>query len=281
MWGTGRPVGHAADIGAPGRSVTGAMSIGCYTVVAMATRSWTIGVVGLSLLLLAAGIGGVAAFIVRAGERVPVVQAPVGTPTLTPKQVAYLESIVDPSKIPPLPSFQCPGGQAMCAERAGELPEDFWRSPAPLRRPFPSSLPAAWSVHDDAGFRYTFAVPADWYVRFADSGGYANIFNPSAVRSYAGPDQLSTIELTLQAHAADSDAAGPYRDAVAEPALTIAGGPAGVIEDRGLDEGVVKSSEYVFEREGAVFVIEVRYGAPVRPEDQETVSLMLESITPY
>jgi hypothetical protein len=247
----------------------------------MAERSLPIGAVALSLLLIAAAVGGVAAFVTRAAERVIVVQAPAGELELSPEQIAALEAIVDPSTIPPPPSFQCPGGEAMCAERAGELPEGFWGSDVPLRHPFPADLPAGWSVRDDVGFRYTFAVPEDWYVRFAESGGYGEVFNPAAVRSYSRADQESTVHVTLRAYVEGSDEAGAYRDALDDASLTIAGESAGVIEDRGLDEGVAKSSEYVFEREGALFVIEVLYGPPVRPEDVQAVQFMLETITPY
>lgn len=187
--------------------------------------------------------------------------------------------------LPPLP----------CHHSANEPPAGAIPTPGPGEAATPPNVPTGWQVVDNPMFRYTLAVPPDWYVNMRPEGGEFYVLDPVALQEDARPglDPPGGVVMHFTAtgdpRAKASVTPSPFDPHVYAPNATSAsfGDYPGAIweEEFSGEEGLVQRVFAAFKKNGVTFQARANFevGLPDAEVEAEVavVQEILASITPY
>jgi hypothetical protein len=171
--------------------------------------------------------------------------------------------------------------------KAKEPPPGAIPTPATGEFVAPSDVPDGWVVHDNAMFRYSFALPEGWYANMRSEGGEFSVFDPSEMAFFeSGEDRPGGVAMFLAGTSYQLGKVSPFseQDAqrLASPNAQF-GTYGGVIWDdpdaAGL--GVARVIRFAFVRDNLIFSGRVNFGEGYSESDLMVVRQILGTITPY
>ncbi len=143
-------------------------------------------------------------------------------------------------------------------------------------------VPEGWQIYDNPMFRYTFAVPPDWYVNMRPEGGEFAVFDPNEMAWFAGDKGVPAgVVMALVAETYDSAKSDDYVAHAATPNASF-GEYRGTIWEQDLhEEGVAKVMFFAFRRDAVLFRGRIHFGEGYQDSQVTTVRQILSTITPY
>ena len=262
---------------------------------------------GRRLLLVAAltavaSVGAVVAIMVLLSE--PAESQP-GSPAVRMDQITPLSARGLPTPHPPDTTRQPPKCQAPEDERPApdlpplpchlegtEPPPGVIAAPEPGDSLAPDNVSAGWQVVDNPMFRYTLAIPPDWYANMRPEGGEFYVLDPVALQEDStkgvNPPGGVAIHFTAETYSpVDESARDPayvpdVQRRLNTPNITLGGYPGTVWDAREGDAHIVRA---VFVIDSALFqayaVVEADRPDVEVAGDATVVQQILGTITPY
>jgi hypothetical protein len=261
---------------------------------------------GTLLVAILAGVSTAAVMVILYGgeatseEQGPVAQFP---PPITPPSeptLVHIYRTAVPTYPPRLEDYRClaPEGERPapdlpplpCRPANLEPPPGALATPSPEERAAAvastRNVPEGWEVYDNPIFRFTFALPPDWYVNMRPEGGAFWVLNPVALANNAkgeGEPEPGGVSMTFSAKLYDPDATDRFTLRVASPNASFGDYPGVVWEDlleADKEFGVEKSIFWAFTRHDLLFRGQVNF-AEGADSDVAIVYQFLSTITPY
>jgi hypothetical protein len=150
----------------------------------------------------------------------------------------------------------------------------------------PKGVPEGWRVVDNQMFRFTLAVPPDWYVNMLPDGGAFEIINPAALTLLARPDrgeaERAGVEIAFIAYKYRPGGQDPTSKALANPNATFNGIPGAIWDELPVSEPtILRMIRAAFVRYDYVFSGNALFGEGYSESDVAAVQKIFASITPY
>jgi len=152
--------------------------------------------------------------------------------------------------------------------------------------PDPKSVPEGWRVINNEMFRFTLAVPPEWYVNMLPDGGAFEIISPTAL-ALLGKEERSEaeragVEIVFIAYEYQPGGQDPTSKALASPNTSFNGIPGAIWEESPTGEpAVLRMIRAAFVRYGYIFSGNAWFGEGYTESDVDTTQKIFASITPY
>jgi hypothetical protein len=159
-------------------------------------------------------------------------------------------------------------------------------SPLTGERVDPKDVPEGWRVINNEMFRFTLAVPPDWYVNMLPDGGAFEIISPTALALLAKPDrgeaERAGVEIAFIAYKYRPGGQDPTSKGLANPNASFNGTPGAIWEESPTgDPTVLRMIRAAFVRYDYVFSGNAWFGQGYTDSDADTTQKIFASITPY
>lgn len=183
--------------------------------------------------------------------------------------------------LPPLP----------CHMKSNEPPPDTIPTASPEEHPAAlastQNVPKGWQVYDNPMFRYTFALPPDWYANMRPEGGEFQVFDSVGMEQFAtGESKPGGLVMFFAAWLYEPGEPSLFTDTDAKrvdtPNAKFGDYDGAIWEDpdaTGL--GVVRVIRFAFLRDSIAFTGKIHFGEGYTEEDVAAVCQILTTITPY
>jgi len=159
-------------------------------------------------------------------------------------------------------------------------------SALPQERVDPKDVPEGWQLIDNQMFRFTLAVPPDWYVNMLPEGGVFEIYSPTALalegKADRGENERAGVILTFFGREYQPGSQAPDVKALANPNASFNGTPGAIWEESPTgDPTVLRKIRAAFVRYGSIFSGTAWFGEGYTDSDVDTTQKIFASITPY
>jgi len=210
---------------------------------------------------------------------------PLGVPTLLPTRIpleewpdcrAPRDEVPGPG-LPPLP----------CHYEGSEPPPGTIPTASAEERPAAiastQNVPKGWEVYDNPMFRYTFALPADWYANMRPEGGEFAVFDPNEMAFFEnGEDREGGVVMFFSAGLPSVRLSEADAERLDTPNAEFGGYDGVIWEDPdSVGLGVARVMVFAFLKDGVVFRGRINFGEGYTEADVATVRQILATITPY
>jgi hypothetical protein len=203
----------------------------------------------------------------RGGDEQATAQSNSATATAlaTPRAPGECQAPQDERPAPDLPPYPCRNSEL--EPPPGTIPT---ASPGERAAAVASTqnVPEGWSIYDNSIFRYTLALPPDWYANMWPEGGEFSVYNPSEMVWFETGEELpDAVAIVFEATTYEANTNfGPY--------------PGKIWEEPGdPEEGAIRSILFAFLRDGVVFRGIANFGEA--DADAAMIRQILATITPY
>jgi hypothetical protein len=181
--------------------------------------------------------------------------------------------------LPPLP----------CRYSGAEPPPGAIPTPAANEVLTPTNAPEKWQIVDNPVFRYTLAVPPDWYVNMRPEGGEFYVLDPVALAEEAkggNPPGGVALHFTAELYVrVEPPFASPVDVHLDAPNASFGRYPGAIWEEPAGGEGLARIVHTAFVKDGILFKMLGNFGDGLSDADVGAevalVEQILATITPY
>jgi hypothetical protein len=144
-------------------------------------------------------------------------------------------------------------------------------------------VPKGWVVYDNPMFRYTFALPADWYANMRPEGGEFAVFDANEMAFFEnGEDREGGVVVSLSAGLPSVRLSEADAERLETPNAEFGGYEGAIWEDAdSVGLGVARVMVFAFLKDDVVFRGRINFGEGYTEDDVATVRQILGTITPY